>query len=329
MHAKKLNPEDLLESIKYIGERWYSGDSIHSLSQSPIHILVYNEIIRFSKEELESIKDRYGKEVLYGAVLSTKNEFIYSALLEKKAFTHLLDEGSQWLLNQAINPSLDLYDCIYQVQSDRYKRKDEKHFISCVASYLQKMDTPEKQIIAKEFYDTYIKKHYKELIAICFDTINEPLTDYFLNRFKEDNININEENFMQRFLPTNEYNGNDNTKFFISSSLTEQIKSCLEKGFRYDEDNYDFYGKTLMTALLKSEREDLVLAILPYLKNIEPKENGQKQEKNLDSQYELLNLYKGKKDFEKIKMIFYKLVYNSYDEKFKEKTGLEPLKIKI
>lgn len=328
---KKLNAKDLLKSLRCVGRDM--SDNIHTLSESPIHILVYNEIMRFSKEELESVEDKYGQsEILYNEVLATRNEFLYSALLEKKAFTHLLNQDSQWLLEQVTTPSLDLYSCIYKIQYDRYKRRDEKHFISCVVSYLQKMDTPEKEKIAPAFYNNYVKKYHKELVVICFDGINDPVTDYLLGRLKEDKIDINEQNLMNDFLPKPEWRDNSESKFFISSVHIEKIKSCLKKGFRYDEDNYYFIGKTLMTALLKSERVDLVLAILPYLKRLEPKAeklNGEIKHQDLDSNYELLNLYRDKKEFQEIKMIFYQLVYKSYDEKLKEKPLPDSLKIKI
>ena len=286
--------------------------------------------MRFSKKELESVKDRHGGEnAIHSAVSSTRNKFLYSALLEKKAFTHLLNKDSQWLLKQIKNPSLDLYSCIYIVQSERYQSKDRNHFISCVTDYLKKMDTPEKETIAKEFYDKYVKKNYKELVAHCFDMINEPSTDYFLKRLKEDNFNINEENLMQKYLPKKKYNDNPDSKFFISSLDTDKIKSCLEKGFRFDEDNYNFNGKTLMTALLKSERVDLVVAILPYLKKIETSDKENSLAKTFDSHYELIDLYKNKKEFEQIKLIFCELVYKLYDQKLPEKSVSQSLKIKI
>ena len=330
MTAKKLKPQDLLESLKYVGERWSSADTVHTLSESPINVLVYNEIMRFSKKELESVKDIYGNVAIYNAVLATRNEFFYSALLEKKAFTNLLNKDSQWLLKQVKNPSLDLYDCIHNIETDRYKRRDKKYFISSVVNYLKKMDTPEKETVAKEFYDKYVKKHHQELVSHCFDRINEPLTDYFLTRFKEDKIDINQANLMQEFLPKKEYRDTSDIKFFISSILTNKIKSCLEKGFRFDEDNYDFNGKILMTALLKSERADLVIAILPYLKRVELISNEENsQAKIVDSHYEIINLYKNKKEFEQIKMIFCELVYRLYDQKLPEKAATESLKIKI
>ena len=328
MNIKKLEPQDLFKSIEYIGQRRSSADDINSLSQCPINILVYNEIMRFSKKDIEYARKKYRNDTLYSSVLESENEFLYAALLQKKAFYNSLNDGSKWLLNQASAPSLELCDCIYKIQYDKYKRKDKKHFLSCVANYLNKLDTQEKVDISIEFYNTYGKQYHKELIAICFDSIDSNLTDYLLIKLKEDKINLNEENLMQEFLPKKKYNDNSDTQFFISSVNNERMKLCLEKGFRYEEEMYDFCGKTLMTALLESERVDLVTIILPYLRILEPKDNlvnGKASNIN----YELLNLYKDRKEFQEIKGIFYKLIHDSYEEKFKVKKESDPLKIKI
>ena len=62
MELKKLKVEDLLKSIKYVSQIFSSGDNMETFMQSPIHIMIYNEMSKYSKKELESVKSSHGHE---------------------------------------------------------------------------------------------------------------------------------------------------------------------------------------------------------------------------------------------------------------------------
>ena len=140
MHAKKLNGQDLFLILKEFKKTWYSGDSIQKLSQDPISVLLYNEIQKHSKEDIESvIGDKWGKNI-YTQVIDLRNPFIFLGLLKKGAFKNKMSDDSNWLLEQVKTPSLDLYCAIFMSEG-----LHKFSFINALGGYLNKMNTSEKK----------------------------------------------------------------------------------------------------------------------------------------------------------------------------------------
>ena len=212
MHAKKLQAQDLLDSISYVSGRSNSADTIHTLSQSPIHVLIYNEIIKYSKKDLEAVKSLQDNTI-YDLLQTGRNPFLFSAILEKNAFTGKLSKDSKWLLFQEKNPSFDLYDVVFRVEQEIGKDKTPE-FIQSLSSYLLKMDTSEKIKIANNFYDDYINKNTKLLTYIAFREISSNFSDFLLDKMKKDKIDINQDFLMNSYLPKQE------------SHITENV-NCL------------------------------------------------------------------------------------------------------
>lgn len=321
MHAKKLEAPDLIKAIEYLGNMRSSSDDIHTYSVSPIHVLVYNEIMRFSKKELESIKGRYNQsESLYFAVQAVQNPFLYSALLSKEVFIDKLSKESKWLLKQSKSPSLDLYGTIYTIESSR--KEDAYDFFYHMKMYLAKMDTPEKLEVAEKFYNKYSKSSQPELIEIAYDGINTPLSDFLLKKLTADNIDINQTSLMNTLLPK-QSSDPVGSKFFISSLHFEKMKSCFNKGFRFNEKNYTFSGDTILTALLKSERDEMANIIMPYLGEVKPKTM------TMAEQNELVEKYSKSRFYKEIKVSYLKLIYSNFDKLLKEKPTADTPSIKI
>jgi hypothetical protein len=87
MELKKLKLEDLEKSIEYVSQIFSSSDSMSTFMQSPIHIMIYNEMNKFSKKELESVKSPQGEaDHLYYKVLHSRNPLLFAVFLEKDAF---------------------------------------------------------------------------------------------------------------------------------------------------------------------------------------------------------------------------------------------------
>lgn len=118
----KLEVKDLLPLMEYLGQIHSSSDTIHTYKKSPAHALAYNEIMRFSKKELESCKEtvKFGGG-LYETALSNRNPLLFSAFLKKGAFIKKLSKESKWLLNFKPSISDDIYGLIYSIE-DYYKR---------------------------------------------------------------------------------------------------------------------------------------------------------------------------------------------------------------
>lgn len=269
MEIKQLNAQDLLKTLEFLRHSIWSSDNIYTYSQSPIHVLTYNEIMKYSKEELELVTDKYRKEhVLYHAVLSIKNPFIFSALMQKRVSFEALEQPTQWLLenNHTPEPSAAFYQTVYYLESSKNGHthyQEEDRFIYTILEFLSKMDTKEKTDLSSKFYNKYGKKYFKNILDWIFNNTNSnPIIFYLLDRFQSDNIDINKHFLLDRFLPKEDYK---KSSFFISSGENSRLQFLLECGFRFNEKAYVYNDKSLFQNLMDSRRKDLIHTIGPYI----------------------------------------------------------------
>ena len=269
MEIKQLNAQDLLKTLEFLRHSIWSSDNIYTYSQSPIHVLTYNEIMKYSKEELEQVTDKHCKEhVLYHAILGIKNPFIFSALMQKKVSFNALEKPTQWLLqnNSMKEPSAEFYQTIYYLESSKSRNphyQEDNCFIHTILEFLSKMDTKEKTDLSSQFYNKYGKKYSKNILDWIFNNSNaSTLTLYLLDRFQSDNLDINKKFPLDRFLPKEDYR---KSSFFISSGENNRLKFLLECGFRFNEKDYVYNNKSLFQNLMDSRRKDLINIIGPYL----------------------------------------------------------------
>lgn len=304
MTIKKLTTSDLLESIKYICSTGSSSDNVNTYSQSPAHVLLYNEIVRFSKQQLEETPH------LYSAIKNSSNPLFFAALMQKKAFQNELTKESRWLLKQLKNPSLNLYESLYHYEND-YKRF-ETNFLKYISRYLEENNTPERTVVLELLYQKYKTKDLEDLIIIAYKKVGTYMSDYLVERFNEDKIDINQFCTMNNLLP--KPTSSNYSNFFISSNEFEQIHKLYSKGFCFNEDDYSYYGENLLTALLKSGRIDLVKTIVPYLSNSQP------NNLTIEDQEKMLTNYKNQ-DYIEVKEIYTQLLHKSLEHSIEKKSS--------
>ena len=299
MNREKFNTGQLLQAISYLENSYSSSDTIDTYSKSPIHILVQEEILRFSKEEIDASTDRTNRgNSLFSISFRIKNPYIFSAFLKVGAFQDKICDDAKWLLRQVKNPTNDLYSLIFEVQQssqdrnydDRYNFSESPYandslFKSLFDSYyngFNKLDTPEKIQIIDNYIRDFGKEKEKELLYFIYKNYDKEskrmeVCEYLVMKMKKLGIDFSQSNLLNIFLPEEDYNRN--AKFFISSSHIPRIKNLLECGFKFNEKDYFFHGDNLFIAALKSNRKDIIETIIPHLNDVTPR-SGTLEEQN-------------------------------------------------
>lgn len=326
MELKKLKVEDLLKSIKYVSQIFSSGDNMETFMQSPIHIMIYNEMSKYSKKELESVKSSHGHEdEIYYKVVNSRNPLLFAVLLEKEAFTSKLNPEAKWLLKN-IEPSPTLYETVFNAQTDRIEDKNLGDFMYYISRNVKVLDENKQIELADKIYKVYGKKEEEELIHYIYSNISSDSKEIFvnriLNRYKEDNIDINKYNFLNSMINDKTYE-KDYSDLFISSSHFPRINTLLEKGFKFEDEKFDHFGENLFVAVLKSKRLDIIKAVLPSLKMTEPR--GM----TMEEQHAIVDMYKGKNFYTEVKEMYYAKYYEYLADKLPEKDTKDIPKMKI
>jgi hypothetical protein len=290
MKREKFSQEQLIQAIKFLGSSYSSADTIHTYKKSPIHILVYEEILRFTKEEIDTnpMKSPDGFS-LWGICFSIRNPYIFSAFLKIGAFRNKLHPDAKWILDQNPNPSDDLYSLVYDVQSsynsiNSHIDKDEPYardflFKCLFDSYynnFHNLDTPEKINTIDNYLRDFGKKKENELLYFLYKNYDEKekklkICDYLVPKMKEIGIDFGQNDLLNNFLPKESYLNRDSKNFFISSSDIPRMNNLIKCGFKFNEKDYSFYGDNLFIGVLKSNRRDILETILPELTSIKPK----------------------------------------------------------
>jgi hypothetical protein len=316
---KEFEPQDIHDAIMHLGVATSSSDDIEVLSQRPLDVLLYKEILKFDKEQLESVTSKHKeKKFLLNTAYSKKNYFIFSAFIQKGAFVDDLSPFSQWILKATKDQDipLKLYENIFHLENDSYYQNNDllyKQFNTFMAFFTKFNEHTEfKENLLNKFYKDHGKKFHTYIIDFIYQNIVRipDVCDLFLTKIKESHIDINKNFPLNKILPeVSSWSKEDEKKtgFFISSQDIPRLKSLLEKGFKFDENKYEFAGQNLLTAVLNSGRVDLVETILPYINKFMP------LDQDLDNQSKLIEKYQNKPSYENIKLIYFKAIYQHYD----------------
>lgn len=320
----KIDLDGLSQLLQQMSSYTSSSESEHFYSKSPRHVLAYNEILRFSKEELEQYKDRHTDNFFYHYVMDRNepNPLFFAALIQKGAFVDKLSSLSKWFLKSTQEPSLELYALLSRIESYHFRKyeKDINKFQIC-SHFFSHMDTEEKKNLAEKFYNKFLHltSSHAPMVKYCFDYPQSQYTIFLLNKINQYNIDINKNHLLNKYLPESRIN--DDSTFFISSSHILTIVDKLKMGFAFDENNYSYQGDSLFTALLKSKRKDLIINIVPHLKNFIPFKGTQEEQR------QLVENFRGNVLYDIIKPIYYKtLLENQLEVK---NSSLSHLKVKI
>ena len=326
MELKKLKVNDLVESIEYVSQIFSSDENITTFMQSPIHIMIYNEMSKYSKKELESVTSSQGeKEHLYHKVLHSRNPLLFAVFLEKDVFSNKLTTEAKWLLKN-IDASPTLYETVFDAQQDRSQGKDLRNFMFYISKNIKILDETKQFELADKVYELYGKKKEKELINYIYLNISSNLNENFVDRvlelYNQNNVDINKYNFLNGVI--NESRDKKvYSNFFISSSDFPRINKLLEKGFKFEDKKFDHYGESLFVAVLKSKRVDIIKTVLPSLKMPAPRNM------TMEKQHTIIDMYKSEKSYSEIKEIYYAKYYEYLADKLPEKDTKDIAKIKI
>jgi hypothetical protein len=299
MEREKFNIEQIIQAIKFLGSSYYSSDTIYTYKQSPIHILVHEEILRFSKEEIDAAKDIKSKDgySVWGVTFAIRNPYIFSAFLKIGAFQDKFHPDSKWLLEQFKKPNDDLYSLVFDVQNAYNSRnihivQDEPYgrnfLFKCIfdSSYtnFNLLDTPEKIYIVDSYITDFGKEKEEELLYFLYKNYSDDdkkikICNHTMKKMKEIGIDFSKNELLNNLLPEENYLNRDSKKFFISSSNIPRMKNLINCGFKFNEKDYSFYGDNLFIGTLKSGRKDVIETIIPELQDITPK-TGTLEEQN-------------------------------------------------
>jgi hypothetical protein len=277
---EEIKVDDLIEAISFLGNRITHGTSIYEYSESPIHIMVHNEIMKFSKDELEKSKaSTHSGAKLWNISFYIRNPYILSAFLEKGAFVNKLSNNSKWLLNVLDEPNKDIYQVIYDMEETKFRYSpalysEQKQLHYWILDYFCDMNDSNHIKVIDKYLKEFGEKDSSKILKFIVKNYSSKHKDFFsyvVSKLKLQGIDIENNNFLNYYLPETEKYSDTKNKFFISSSNFDKIKDLLEIGFRFDEKKYSFNGDNLFIAVLKGNNKILTDIIVPYLTNIKSK----------------------------------------------------------
>lgn len=274
--VKKLEVSDLLQSLEYISRPTSRSNNFESFSNSPIHILIYNEIKRFSKKDIESCETKNRWSNL--SDLAFKNPFLLSAFLETGAFHKQLSTPSKWILKSGIPMDSFLYETIYYIEDD-FRRGNRGHIGESAKEKSQRNNLfyflcdyrPKDSFnlnLLEKYYNEFGVKDQKHILKYMYTNAGSEhsageICNFFHMKLVNDKFDYNSVDILNNILPKDKRN--DDSKFFISSTDIPRIKVLLDYGFRFDEKNYSYGNDNLFVAIIKSGRKDIIETILPTL----------------------------------------------------------------
>ncbi len=319
---EKNTVEDLYGTLRFLKDKSIisSGQRISDLKKEPLFRLIHNEILSFTKKELDSAKDHkkvFAYESLLDATVSIKNPYLMSAVLKKKACLKNLSKEGAWILEKNEKKEDDLYDLIYIIEgSKKSDLKEKKSYVlenifEYITSNYVVMEKDTKIRLVNEFFNDFGVFSESFLVDKLFRG-SLGLYDFFnivVNKLKEKNIDFSKYPLNDVFFARNNN--------FISANDEQLLKSLIDAGFRFDEKRYEYDGENLFINILKMNRKNLNDIILPSLTDISPKK------KTMEEQNQFVNSLDENKFSEEKKMYYVLLLESSLNQKQEEKKKLK------
>jgi hypothetical protein len=301
---EKFSPEDLLKALSYLRSYFSSSDNIHTYEKSPIHKLLHEEILKYTKEEIDNSSAALNDgTTLYSLPFQIKNAYIFSAFLKIGAFNSKLSDDAKWLLAQNKNPSNDLYELIFTVQEAKekkfvYKENDASNpsqyeiLFNCLFDSYQtdfhNLNTPEKIDIVDKYLTEFGKEKEKNLLYFVAKNYTNKsgnlkmydradVCDYIVTKLISNGLDVSKADCLNYLLPQPSKMWNSN-HFGIKNDEINTIKKLLDYGFRFNEKDYSFFDDNLFMATIKSKNRLIIKTILPYLNDIEPRVGTMKEQ---------------------------------------------------
>lgn len=316
LNLRKINTADFKLMIENLGTIKSTSDSIKNFSNNPSHITLYNEMMKSSKEELETpLKSTFNELNLYKTIIKHHSYLAFAALMEKNAFIEELLPENKWLIENCPVKNLDFYECLLSTESPRFFNPNKGYeglsfTLSHMYKYFNSLEEVEVNQLSHNIYNSFNKEKAKELNYFVFNNVTSKMGKSLLNIFLKNNYDINQDNYLNNYLPQENFHS---TTFFISSSSVSLLKDPLEAGYRFNEEIYSFKGKSLMENLLESDSSHVLPTVFPYLTRAKP------FVMSYGEQHNLLEKFKKLSNFEEIQEQYFSLVEQEYDRVIPQK----------
>lgn len=314
-----------------------TGKTMQEMRQNAISILLYKEILKFDKEEVENLTNRFGRKLsLFYAALNKNEPLIFAGILKIGACHDLLNPQAQWIVKNIDNIPLNLYEVIYNTEQQirfykSYPREMEGkdanyltlHLIDGISAYIEKNPSEFSDNLFNKFYEAFHDiLHGVFLSSIKDNIIHRPvISEKLIAKMYEYNHNIDEGYIVnQLFCKEVDAWKSKNEKFILEKHNLPKIDSLLKSGFSLDP-NYNFHDENLLSAILKGQHEETIKTLIPYI-DINPQHN------NIEEQKLLIENLKDKPYYNEIKSAYLKGLFE-YIVPQTESKKLEQSKNKI
>lgn len=280
-NIEEIKIKDLIHGIQFLGNRISGGDTIYDYSKSPIHIMVHNEILKFSKEDLENCKEKtFSGSNLWNISFAIKNPYIMSAFLKKGAFLNKLSNNSTWLINALDEPTKDIFQSIYYIEETKFRYNsypEQKQLYYWILDQFNDLSKPEHIAVLDKYLKDFGQKDSAKILKHIVQNPSEQNNDfysYIVSKLKIQGLDISKNSLLNDYLPDDKNLRYDDSSFFISSTYFPHIKYMLQLGFRFDEKKYSFKEDNLFLTVVKTKNKNLIDMIVPYLSNVKPKKGS-------------------------------------------------------
>lgn len=330
-----ITPLQIYEAIDKINDS--SGKTMEVTKKNAVSVLLYKEILKFSKEELENIMFQGVRKVsLYYPVLNRSEPLLFAGLLKKGAYCDKLNTYSQWIVKNIENIPLEVYEVIYNTEKqiklkkeypDRFDYLTENyptnHLINGLVSYIEKNPNDFSENLFNSFYNEFHDSlHSIFLNCIKDNSLVYPKTiESLINKMHEYNHDINEDFIVNKlFCSELDVWKRKNEKFVLEKHTLPKVDNLLKIGFSIDP-NYTFNGENLLTAILKGQHAETINILIPHVE-INPNFN------NIEEQKLLIETLKDKPFYNDIKSTYLKGLFDHIVPKIENK-NITNGKIKI
>lgn len=322
---------DIYKGIEQIRYPSSSSNDIFVFSKRPVDRLLYAEIMKHSKEDLQNFKlEHTNQHALFDITVQCGNSFLFSAFIKKGAFINKLSNVSKKVLSYIPEPPLSLSQRIFNLLPLKTYQleKDNSHYeIINYLEYCSDLNNDNKINLVKNLYKDFGKEYHSTFVEYIFETAakNPPLNNMLLNLIKQNNNDINDEYPLNKLLPKCSINKQSfaPTSFFVSSSEYPKIKQLLDYGFHFDEKNYIYHNENLFNTLLESRQHEFLKLVLPYIAELKPLKMTSSEQKDM------IYTFNNQSYFKDLEYKYLEYIHNELDKIIPNKKSENNTKLKI
>lgn len=235
--------------------------------QDPCGLLIYNQFLEYTKEDLKKLNKTKN---LYNIFLEHKNSILVTSLLDKELEENFSTEVISIYKNFP-EKTLALADFVFEFESKRLKTDIDLLWKQGLFG-LFKNEKSEKNL--NFIVNELIKNDLSLIDMLNFLNLdanyqNKEVVINFFKIAKNNGVDLLDKNkdILKVFLPVSK---SKEDEFFISVLKIKEIKFLVSLGFKFPTKYYKFNGDSLIIAVIKSRREDLISLIIPNVDTCTP-----------------------------------------------------------